>query len=169
MLKFGDKVRRQIVISIIDKIKCKPSKAIALSIQGVERLSQKQNYRVNMGTYGSVVDGCCCGCAATAAIQELAGRDLDEESIGSLNKRARCLGFSSGELGAFEASLNDARLGRLWDLFYFCGIEHCDKAKRCAQLAEDFYVAGSTEDPSDYEHSMKVLKYIYEILLEAGL
>lgn len=108
------------MINIKDTVKL-PSTALQLMVDGLQRQSQRSDFKINMGTYGDEVQDTCFGCAATCTIQELAGKNLTKIDIGEIIARSIALGFDVDELREFEGCIDMARQGHLYSLFYFLG------------------------------------------------
>ena len=115
---------------ILDEIQGKPSIAILRTIQGMRRLKQNKNFKLDMFTFGKVKEGICYGCAATAAIQEIAQIELTQENICTTSQRAKALSFDPKELHLFEHAINDARVGDMVNLLKFCDITNVDARRR---------------------------------------
>jgi hypothetical protein len=152
-------------ISIRDKVKSKPSVAITYAIKGLERLATKPGYCVNLHTYGRAYDGICYGCAATAAIQEIAGKDLDESNIGNTQDRAKALGLEERELMAFESAINLSRSGRINKLLIFCGLGVEENTDIISEVHDFWDSVSGTE----IHCALTTLKYAGEALRLEGL
>ena len=117
-------------MKILDEIQGKPSIAILRTIEGMRRLKQNKNFELDMFTFGKVKEGICYGCAATAAIQEIAQIELTQENISMISQRAKALSFDLKELYRFEHAINDARVGNIVNLLKFCDITNVDARVR---------------------------------------
>lgn len=108
---------------LIKKIISKPSEALQAMVDGLLEQSERPDFEVNMKVFGAVQGGICYGCAATCAIQKIAGRNLDIDSIDSSTLRAWTLGFLRDDMLAFESAINMARTGDMGELFIYFGFE----------------------------------------------
>ena len=92
--------------TILETIRQKPSSAIRAMIDGLKKQSQREGFEVCMGTYGEYRTGICFACAATCALQELAGVDFTDDMISTVGSRAAVTGFDPVELRKFELAMN---------------------------------------------------------------
>lgn len=108
----------------ITDIISKPSEALQAMVDGLLEQDKRPDFEVNMSTFGdhNEDERMCYGCAAACAIQKLAGKNLDAESIFDLYARAGGLGISTKSLDVFETAIDIARQGGLINLFHFFNI-----------------------------------------------
>ncbi len=113
----------------IRDIVTKPSQAIHAMCSGLERQSQREDFIVDMYTFGYSDKDFCYGCAATCAVQEIAGKNLlpSDFSIGNdlapWALTSRVLNLELQEVAEFEKAIDEARCGNLTWLFHFFGIK----------------------------------------------
>lgn len=100
--------------------KSKPSEFLQAMVDGMRNLYPNQE--INMATFGEVVGKVCYGCAATWALQNLAGRQLttDEVAVRGRNDKGPIEGESSRAILKFDRAMNLARAGVMWDFALFC-------------------------------------------------
>lgn len=150
------------MISILDKINHKPSVAIKFALDGIKTQTQRPDFRLNMGTFGDYapITKTCYGCAATCAIQEIAGKNLDQNTIFNLGKRSDALGFDYKELEGFEGAIDCARNGVLLPLGLFCGVD----------LSQTESLLSSMEIVSDAPEGVSIgtLEKAFTLLVAAG-
>jgi hypothetical protein len=156
------------MINILTAINSKPSTAIWATLQGLETQSLRDDYKTNMKTYGvyDMVSKVCYGCAATAAIQEIAGVNLDRTNIETVEERALALGFDIKELTAFEEAIDGARAGRLRLLGYFCDVD----LNNTSDALLGFVTTSFPPTLSSYDlaKSTAILKEAHRLLLADG-
>ncbi|MGG6263184.1 hypothetical protein ACQ4M3_07880 [Leptolyngbya sp. AN03gr2] len=105
-----------------DLCNSKPSIALRQMVKGLLKQTQRPNFHINMMSYGSTADEICFGCAATCAVQELKGLDLDSVTIQTLELRAGALNTSCLDQKEFEQAIDAARVGRILELFEYMGV-----------------------------------------------
>jgi|SRR5688572_1417577 len=124
------------MLNIKQKVK-KPSRALQYMLDGLEKQSRRRVFKINMNTFGQVGSPAlrgaenskiCYGCAATCAVQEIAGKNLtpsafknvdaDDYSEG-LNVRAKVSRIDAKELSDFEFAIDDFRRGGVSILLQF--------------------------------------------------
>ena len=111
-----------IIMTKIKDIISKPSQALKAMIDGLREQDARQDFKIDMGTYGWVDPGkVCYGCAATCAVQKVTGINLDIASI-SLENQAHRLGVEESDLDDFQTAIDTARSGSMAELFNYFGI-----------------------------------------------
>ena len=105
---------------VIDVIS-KPSQALKAMCDGLEKQSQRRDFKIDMKTFGEVSNGVCFGCAATCTVQELAKVNLVPNTI---YDRGRALGFDAGDCYNFEFIMDSARAGSLIAIFAYFNLDH---------------------------------------------
>lgn len=131
----GEKVMTTTTKRIADYVQ-KPSQAIRYMIDGLQAQSIRPDFVISMGTFLSTSHNLsskrvCCGCAATCAIQQIAGVNITikqyEEHFahcGNLwDKLSAMTGFDREDVRSFEDALDWVRCGEVETLFEWCGIE----------------------------------------------
>jgi len=96
---------------LIKDIVPKPSDAVQAMIDGLLEQDARKGFKVDMDTFGSSMDGICYGCAATCAVQKIAGKDLPADVIGMAREEAEFLGFDLKDVIDFEFAIDDLRAG----------------------------------------------------------
>ncbi len=117
---------------------------------GLEEQSQRPDFLVAMVTYGAAsrTKDVCYGCAATCALQKLAGVDFRPDTIDELSRYRVVRNSASGviptleDLVAFEGTMDRARCGSLGPLWDFLEIIRPDDA--FADLDDCWYLTDST-------------------------
>ena len=108
----------------IKDIISKPSQAIRAMVEGLKAQSLRKDFVIEMGTFGSLQDQLCAGCAATCAIQQIAGKNFTDWRIEKVLSRANFLYFEMGDLDYFEAIIDFIRQAEgLECLFHYFGID----------------------------------------------
>jgi hypothetical protein len=109
----------------IKTIAPKPSDALQAMIDGLREQSTRQNFRVDMHTFGEYSKnlGICYGCAATCAVQKLAGKNFEGSEIDFHPESARYLNLDKTQMVRFESAIDDARKCILEALFEFYEIQ----------------------------------------------
>lgn len=101
----------------------KPSDAIKAMWAGLNAQSKRDDFIINMGTFGGQnrFSKQCFGCAATCTIQQISGIDFrpDQDKIETYGHRAKILGFEKVELAQFENCIDEFRWGNLDPLLFF--------------------------------------------------
>lgn len=104
----------------------KPSIALEAMCDGLEKFDEAKGFVINMSTYGAVYKKVCYGCAATCALQQLAGVVFTPSTIYDRHKAAGVVNGTALQAKAdameFERAMNSARRGALLDLWKFCGM-----------------------------------------------
>ena len=92
------------------------SAAIRLMVAGLREIPN-EDFVVRMSTFGvaGTREGSdkriCYGCAATCALQKLAGKRLDPDTVGVNYARSMILGFNNLEMIEFENVIDELRQG----------------------------------------------------------
>lgn len=95
-------------MNLEQKIKSLTSyEVIDAMIQGLKNPS----CQIDMSTFGKRRDGICFGCAATNALQYLAGKKFTPKNIVDRSDRARYLKIDYSILSNFEIAINALRWG----------------------------------------------------------
>lgn len=128
----------------IRSVVLKPSNSIRMMVKGLENLGI---LKFETFTAGENIDGECCGCVSTAAIQQLMSRNfvLDDMPprlglIGETQKEyrsrkwAELCKFEPSDIRLFEDAIDHASYGMYERLFVFFGIE--------PEKADKFFVHG---------------------------
>ena len=110
------------VIDLKETFRGKPSDALEYMCDGLLAQDKREDFKVDMSTFGGTDGQICFGCAATSAIQEIAGQNLTDSNI----KRRELIGFDLSELRVFESVIDFSRVGILTPLFGFCGVVEVD-------------------------------------------
>jgi hypothetical protein len=159
-----------------------PSQAIQFMIDGLLKQSKRRDFVIDMGDYGSVEyrttksgkdKKVCVGCAATCAIQEVAGKNLSPSKWltfhGTDYEQGRQLGFSEYEVSSFENAIDKVRKMQLAGIFRFFNYERIPHAaqKVIFELAENsgtFFVLGT----SNWKHQLPKVQILCNKLKELG-
>jgi hypothetical protein len=106
-----------------------PSRALQAMVDGLEEQDRAEGRGVGMDTFWSVgKDATCFACAATCAIQSLAGKTLCPDAIGASpgaegSNTAPGLpefwGHRVSDISAFEDAIDIARMGAISDLLRY--------------------------------------------------
>lgn len=113
------------MINIRETLKV-PSAAIQSVIDGLEHQSKRDDFKINMRTFGEVDGNICFGCMATCSIQEVAKRNLSLDNIHHSLKRANALDMDQFEIIYFENAIDSLRCGRIGALMAFFGHKYED-------------------------------------------
>lgn len=101
----------------------KPSKILQTMIDGLRKQSQREDFSIAMGTFGTTIGEVCFGCAATCAAQEASGINYTPEvSIKYAAGRAETLGVETQDLLIFEHMIDRVRVGSIYSMFAFLGL-----------------------------------------------
>lgn len=116
-----------------------PSAALQAMVDGLRKQSQRQDFKVDMSTFGyyDFETETCFGCAATCAVQEAFGVTFDKESIDFLVYRAEAVKCDARDLDKFESAIDCARQGDLRYLFRFFGAEYSAEFDHRFELYSD--------------------------------
>lgn len=151
-------------ISIIDKIKGKPSNALRYMVQGLLEQSKRKRFVIEMSTFGrqGYVDNTtiCMGCAATCTIQKIANKNIPLKKIDATHARAASLRLDVIEVIDFESAIDGARCGNLFELFRFC---KRGKVHR-TQYDNKFYL-----DNEDWKNDIPKVRKLIKKLKSKGL
>lgn len=92
-----------------------PSEAVQLMIDGLKE--EREGFEVNMETFGRAEQGggiiFCTGCAATRALEKLAGVAFKPSNIFSREDRAEAAGFDYLDVDNFENAIDFLRMGNI--------------------------------------------------------
>lgn len=92
-------------------------RAVESMIDGLIVQDQRQDFKIDMNTFGFFHDEICFGCAATCSIQHLAGINL---TINNIREKHNTLSIDRYDMLEFEHAINALRKGALGLLFdYF--------------------------------------------------
>lgn len=100
-----------------------PVQAIEAMIAGLKENAARDDFMINMYTFGESDRGIRIGCAATCALERLHGSRFTPRSITYRLKRAEAVGAPLGDVRAFELAINYLRLGCLDQFFAYFGID----------------------------------------------
>jgi hypothetical protein len=104
---------------LIKDIAPKPSDAIQAMIDGLLEQSERNDFKIDMGSFGGFKKGVCCGCAAVCCVQKLAGVDFKDEYSITLAGQSELSGFDSSDLDDFENAVDFLRMGYLLPFFAY--------------------------------------------------
>lgn len=92
-------------------------RAVEAMINGLLTQDQREDFRIDMNSFGRTSQQICFGCAATCAVQQLVGINLKADTI---THRYETLNVDRGDIYEFEHAINALRMGALGVLFdYF--------------------------------------------------
>jgi hypothetical protein len=154
-------------MNIREIINYKPSKAITFMVEGLERQNKRNEFRINMDTFGRRdLDGVCVACAASCALQELTQKDYNQHTdMENSTDRAKFFDCSYDDLHDFELAIDAARLGCLQTLFRFCFGKLTEEQKNyCNQLL--FKLPNLNTD--NWENELSIYKMLIESLETNG-
>jgi len=114
----------------------KPSDALQAMVDGLKAQSKRDDFEIDMRTFGMKGMTICFGCAATCAIQQLAGIDFTMKTgISCEMYRAETLNLEIGEMSRFESVIDNARCGNLSNLLrFYYGDEWKEETKLPSEL-----------------------------------
>lgn len=107
-------------------------KAVDAMLTGLKSQSERCDFKIDMTSFGHSKDGVCFGCAATCAVQQLAGENFIPDFIGTMSTQADFLKFDLYDMGAFETAIDELRKGIIYDLVRYFG-----KQKHIAFILEE--------------------------------
>lgn len=122
----------------IRDIVTKPSEALQAMVDGLKEQDEREDFEIDMDVWGMVRNKMCFGCAATCAIQKIAGKNLNHDipkeymdkstgEIRAVHLHEEILGLeTTQEATDFECAINNARKGKLPLLFKFFDIYPVD-------------------------------------------
>ena len=111
----------------------KPSRAVKAMCDGLEKQDKREGFVIYMATFGIADDEICFGCAATCAIQEIAGKDFTDKEIEHVYERAAFLGFIFADLEFFENTIDELRNGEVKPFGKYFDIEKMPTPERYLQ------------------------------------
>lgn len=106
----------------IKQLAPKLSDALQAMVDGLNKQSKRQDFAVDMSTFGMAENGICFGCAATCAVQELAQINLTEDCIENAYDRAATFNVTVYDLDTFEKAIDTFRRGNPYVLLAYYGI-----------------------------------------------
>lgn len=89
----------------------KISDALQAMVDGIKTQTARPDFELYMFSFGDFNDNICYGCAATCAIQQIAGKNLTPENIRGVRCRSYALELDAKELCAFEEAISNFALG----------------------------------------------------------
>ena len=95
----------------IKDIISKPSEALQAMVDGLKAQSEREDFVIDMDSYGTHDYKICYGCAATCTIQQLTGKKLTSKNIDETSDRAKFLKLDEYDLDDFEFIMNNVRSG----------------------------------------------------------
>lgn len=104
----------------------RPADAIVAMIRGLRAQAERNDFNIDMTSFGRADGGTCFGCAATCTLMEAAHTKFTSDSIGAYISRARHLGVCPFELELFEEAIDSFRAGHPVLLFEFFGLDAPD-------------------------------------------
>ena len=115
----GKRQIKQVESATFREMLKQPSAALQAMVSGLLKQSRRTDFKISMSTYGAAQLGVCFGCAATCAVQEAANVDLTSSTILPMAVRVDALGVSAIDCWEFELAIDNARCGRLRQLFEY--------------------------------------------------
>ena len=116
------------------KLTKRPSVAVRAMITGLHKADAREDFKINMNTFGKKFENICYGCAATCAIQEIAGIEyMPTQPVDLLSDRALILFGKSytldnqNNLFDFELAIDNFRCGKPEFLLKIYGIKETVK------------------------------------------
>ena len=107
--------------------------AVEAMIKGLHKQDKRGDFYVDMNSYGgaggkksSVRKLVCYGCAATCAIQEFSGINLNTYNISNRSLRAAAANLTLDSVAQFEYSIDALRIGSVNALSDFCQLDMND-------------------------------------------
>ena len=106
----------------------KPSEAIRAMIEGLKENSDREDFKIDMGSFGKTDESnICFGCAATCTLQKLSGVKFTKENIFRADRRTIAINrhlsegdiILSKQLFNFESAIDGLRTGCYIDIIYF--------------------------------------------------
>lgn len=143
----------------------KPSRALQAMLDGLEAMENRSDFVIRMSTFGYALLNVCYGCAATCAVQQLAGyvftpddykRDGDTTYMQSQSIKADTL-----DLERFEFAINDFRLGSPNRLLNYFEVPLIAEVKTL--MGDDFAMSSD-----NYRNHFPKVREIIEVLKRAG-
>lgn len=116
-------------------------RAVEAMIVGLETQSKREDFHVNMTTFGTVAckssfgtfkaeeyhsktNTVCFGCAATCAVQQLTGINFyTHHTVDKIIQRAELVSTSYNDLNDFETAIDDLRESDLLMLSQYMGVD----------------------------------------------
>jgi hypothetical protein len=89
----------------------KASKVVRAICDGLLEADQRDDFVVDMDTFGEGDYGMCFGCAATCALMKLSQAQFTPKTVDSLRTRASVIGVSPPALSNFEHAVDVFRYG----------------------------------------------------------
>jgi len=103
----------------------KPSEAIFAMCDGLIEQDKREDFIIDMLSYGGVQKDFCCGCAATCTLQKLAGKNFNTQNIAPRISRDFAIhGNVCNEdlLSKFEYAIDDLRTGCVHGIYQFFSV-----------------------------------------------
>ena len=106
----------------------KPSVALKAMCDGLREHSKRDDFAVRMGTYGDAEGNICYGCAATCAVQQIAGVRFTPNTVpvdhwhDGFENHAKACGILHADIREFEFAIDNAREGEMERLFSYFNV-----------------------------------------------
>lgn len=155
----------------------KLSKVVYAMCDGLLEAADREDFRVDMGTYGDTADFgfpdyvTCYGCAATCALMKVTGVQLTSQTIEGHSKRAAAVGLSVADVADFERAVDAFRCGDEdnndhWSAFWSLA-EFCSTPRDVVAAAVAY--SGSWElDTETWRDQLPILREFADYLAERG-
>ena len=99
----------------------KPSAVVNAMIVGLESHANRDDFKINMSTFGMEgIGGICVGCAATCAVEQITGHKFTTREIEGRENRAVSIHVNYCDLQHFEDVIDAFRHGKHEMLKYIC-------------------------------------------------
>lgn len=96
-------------------------RAVEAMITGLEEQSKREDFKIDMRTFGTAYADLCYGCAATCAVQKLTKYNYCIFTIDHRLLRATSVNVSTNDLTIFENAIDQLREGSIRMLFLYFG------------------------------------------------
>lgn len=118
--------------SLRKQIDRKPSVVVRAAIHGLQTNKDRNDFRLDMGTYGGVgyrgEKVVCIGCMATVAMQSISNVVFTSSTIHNHHQHANACGSSAIDVAIFEIAVNDLRLNTTTELYRICNLDTHEQA-----------------------------------------
>jgi hypothetical protein len=109
------------MLTFKERLNNKPSLAVKAMVIGLKEAPSLENFVVNMNTFGTADDDedICYGCAATVAIQKIAGVRFNTSNIDSDVGKAVAVKTTSIDLIEFERAIDYLRNSNVYAFLHY--------------------------------------------------
>lgn len=132
--------------SIRDIVRRKPSVAIRATIHGLQTHRNRDDFKLDMGTFGTSRGGVCVGCMATCALQSITNTTFTTDTI-HFPGRCKATNALTCDVSDFEEAIEEVRCRNARRLYRYCGLNEDEVESLPHYVAQSVLLCGQPSQP----------------------